>query len=146
MVGLLTGALGKTQRLRPCPASCRPDATGACRDFPRFAPPAFSPARNENRQPWKGRNGFANPTLLPKDEIQEVSVDMRAIAYRFGAGHRLRLDIASSSFPRLARNPNSGESSLAGTHPRVATNRVHYAPSSSYLELDVMDADAPAGR
>ena len=92
------------------------------------------------------RNGFANPTLLPKDEIQEVSVDMRAIAYRFGAGHRLRLDIASSSFPRLARNPNSGESSLAGTHPRVATNRVHYAPSSSYLELDVMDADAPAGR
>ena len=92
------------------------------------------------------RNGFANPTLLTKDEIQEVSVDMRSIAYRLSAGHRLRLDISSSSFPRLARNPNSGETSLAGTHPRVATNRVHYAPSRSFVELDVIDADAPADR
>jgi len=94
------------------------------------------------------RKGFAIPTLLPKDEIQEVSVDMRSIAYRLSAGHRLRLDISSSSFPRLARNPNSGETSLAGTNPRVATNRVHYAPSRSFVEIDVIDAvaDVPAAR
>ena len=92
------------------------------------------------------RNGIANPTLLPKDEIQDVSVDMRSIAYRLSAGHRLRLDISSSSFPRLARNLNSGETSLAGTHPQVATNRVHYTPSRSYVEIDVIDADAPVGR
>jgi uncharacterized protein len=91
------------------------------------------------------RNGYENPALLPKDEVQEVSVDMRSIAYRFGAGHRLRLDVTSSSFPRLARNLNSGETSLAGTHPQVATNRVHYAPTLSFVELDVMGADAPAG-
>lgn len=92
------------------------------------------------------RKGFANPTLMPKDEIQEVSVDMRSIAYRLSAGHRLRLDVSSSNFPRLARNLNSGETSLAGTHPRVATNRVHYAPSLSFVELDVIDAAAPAAR
>ena len=91
------------------------------------------------------RKGFANPTLLPKDEIQEVSVDMRSIAYRLSAGHRLRLDISSSSFPRLARNLNSGETSLAGTHPRVATNRVHYAPSS-FVELNVIEADTAVAR
>jgi putative CocE/NonD family hydrolase len=90
------------------------------------------------------RNDFANPTLMPKDEIQEVSVDMRSIAYRLSAGHRLRLDISSSSFPRLARNLNSGETSLAGTHPRVATNRVHYASSRSFVELDVLEAEAAA--
>ena len=92
------------------------------------------------------RNDFSNPTLMPKDEIQEVSVDMRSIAYRLSAGHRLRLDISSSSFPRLARNLNSGETSLAGTHPRVATNRVHYAPSRSFVELDVIDAEASIAR
>ena len=92
------------------------------------------------------RNGFANPTFMPKDEIQEVSVDMRSIAYRLSEGHRLRLDISSSSFPRLARNLNSGETSLAGTHPRVATNRVHYAPSRSFVEMDVIDADASLAR
>jgi putative CocE/NonD family hydrolase len=90
------------------------------------------------------RKGYANPTLMTRDEIQEVSVDMRSIAYSLSAGHRLRLDISSSSFPRLARNLNSGETSLAGTHPRVATNRVHYAPSQSFVEIDVIDADAPA--
>jgi hypothetical protein len=36
--------------------------------------------------------------------------------HRFGAGHRLRLEISSSSFPRFDRNPNTGEPIGRHTH------------------------------
>jgi hypothetical protein len=35
----------------------------------------------------------------------------------FAAGHRIRLDVSSSNFPRLERNPNTGEP--VGSHTKM---------------------------
>jgi putative CocE/NonD family hydrolase len=68
-----------------------------------------------------------------------VTVDMRSIAYRIEKGHRLRLDITSSSFPRLERNLNTGGDNYNETVPRTATNAVHHGPDvDSYLELSAL--------
>jgi predicted acyl esterase len=68
-----------------------------------------------------------------------VSVDMRSIAYRIAKGHRLRLDVTSSSFPRLERNLNTGGNNYEETTGRNATNSIHHGPDvESYLELPVV--------
>lgn len=50
------------------------------------------------------RDGFAAPRLMTPGEVVEARVTLRDIAYLVRAGHRLRLHVAGSSFPRLARN------------------------------------------
>jgi predicted acyl esterase len=57
-------------------------------------------------------------------------------------GHRLRLQVTSSSFPRLERNLNTGAANNAAeTRTVVALNRIHHSPEAlSYLELPVLAA------
>lgn len=89
------------------------------------------------------RDGIARPSPMPIDTPVEVSIDMRAIAWRLPVGHRLRLDLSSSSFPRLARNLNDGGDPASAEVARIARVRVlHGGAQPSVLELDVLaDAD-----
>jgi putative CocE/NonD family hydrolase len=91
------------------------------------------------------REGFAAPSLLEPGKPVEVTVSMRSIAYTLPAGHRLRLHLASSSFPRLERNlQNGAENPHQESMPNIARNRVfHGAGLLSYLELPVIE-DAQA--
>lgn len=50
----------------------------------------------------------AGPQLLKRGVVYRLEIDMWATANRFRAGHRLRLDISSSDFPRFDRNANRG--------------------------------------
>ena len=67
-------------------------------------------------------------------------VDMRSIAYTIPRGHRVRLQITSSSFPRLERNLNTGARNNADESAmRVALNRVyHDVAGASFLVLPVL--------
>ena len=87
------------------------------------------------------RDGYSQPVLMQLGRRYEVMVDLRAIAYMIPKGHRLRLQVTSSSFPRLERNLNTGVANNADeTRMVVATNRVHHGPDDlSYLELPVLD-------
>ena len=86
------------------------------------------------------RDGYRQPARMEPGRHYEVTVDLRAIAYLIPKGHRLRLQITSSSFPRLERNLNTGNPNNADeTRMVVATNRVHHGPNAlSYLELPVL--------
>jgi predicted acyl esterase len=74
-----------------------------------------------------------------------VVVDMRSIAYTFPRGHRLRLQVTSSSFPRLERNLNTGAANNSDeTRSQPALNSVyHDAGAVSFLELPVLPAPGP---
>jgi hypothetical protein len=54
------------------------------------------------------RNLDGEPELLEPGHIYRLEIDMWATANRFRAGHRVRLDISSSDFPRFDRNNNRG--------------------------------------
>jgi putative CocE/NonD family hydrolase len=89
------------------------------------------------------RAGFDRPRPLVPGTPATLVVDMRAIAYEFAAGHRLRLDIASSSFPRLERNLGTGGDNALETQGRPARNRVlHGGDRLSWIELPVLPAAA----
>jgi uncharacterized protein len=55
------------------------------------------------------REGFEAPILVEPDRVYEYRIDLVATANEFATGHRIRVDITSSSFPRFDRNPNSGK-------------------------------------
>jgi putative CocE/NonD family hydrolase len=91
------------------------------------------------------REGFDRPRLLVQDAPTSLVVDLRAIAYELPAGHRLRLDITSSSFPRLERNLNTGGDVAHETRAVRARNRVlHGGEKLSWIDLPVLPAAAVA--
>jgi uncharacterized protein len=87
------------------------------------------------------REGLGAPKLLKPGEVVSAAIDMRAIAYTVPARHRLRLQITSSSFPRLERNLNTGGPEHGETQAVVAANRIHHdAANPSSVELMVLPA------
>jgi putative CocE/NonD family hydrolase len=89
------------------------------------------------------REGYDRPKPLVPGEVATLAVDMRAIAWTLPAGHRLRLDIASSSFPRLERNLGTGGNNATATQVVLAHNRVHHGGERlSWIELPVLPAAA----
>ena len=54
------------------------------------------------------RDSKTHPALLTPGQPVEITIDVGATSNLFKAGHRIRLDISSSNFPRFDRNPNTG--------------------------------------
>lgn len=81
------------------------------------------------------RNGYEHPSLLLPGEIYEVEIDLRDIAYQFKAGNRIRLHVASTSFPRLERNLNTGRANFSETEIRPAEINLHSDPAAPSVLL-----------
>ena len=78
-------------------------------------------------------------SLITPGEIYEVEVDLNATSNYFAEGHKIRVEISSSNFPRIERNLNTGESNYLGTTFIKATNRVLIGGEyASYIELPVI--------
>jgi len=71
------------------------------------------------------RNGFEREELLEPGEEVEVTIVLPPTSNLFAVGHRIRIDVSSSNFPRLERNPNTGEPIGRHTHTVRAENTVH---------------------
>ena len=72
------------------------------------------------------RNSKEKPELMNPGEVYKLMLDLWATSNVFKAGHRLRLEISSSNFPRFDRNLNTGESAAVSTHFVKATNTVYH--------------------
>jgi uncharacterized protein len=88
------------------------------------------------------RNSFTEPELLEPDAVYELRLDLWATANVFLPGHRIRLEVSSSNFPRFARNSNTGGEIAreAAEHYRPAINRIfHDAAHLSCLILPIIE-------
>lgn len=84
------------------------------------------------------RNSFESPELMEPGKKYRIEIQLPAVANRFTAGHRLRLDISSSDYPRFDVNPNTGGPVFRDRTHRIATNALHFGPateSSLYLQV-----------
>jgi hypothetical protein len=85
------------------------------------------------------RRGFQREEVLAPGKVYEFAIDVGALAHTFLPGHRLRLDISSSNFPRFDRNLNTGEPLATGSRMEVAHQSVyHDRKHPSHLVLPVM--------
>jgi len=72
------------------------------------------------------REGLGAAKLMEPGETVPVSFQLYPTSNVFAAGHRLRVLVTSSSFPRFDPNPNTGEAIGRHTHTIVAHNTIHH--------------------
>ena len=86
------------------------------------------------------REGFRKPAFLSAGNVYELDVDMEATHSYFDVGHRIRLDVSSTSFPRWDRNLNTGGSNFDETEALVASNKIYAGGSRlSFLSLPIVN-------
>jgi hypothetical protein len=72
------------------------------------------------------RNSAETEEFMNQGEIYRLSIDLLATSNVFKSGHRIRLEISSSNFPRFDRNLNTAENPGTSTHMVKATNMVYH--------------------
>jgi putative CocE/NonD family hydrolase len=72
------------------------------------------------------RNSLENEELLQPGEIYEIEIDLGATATAIPAGHRLRLEVSSSNFPKYDRNPNTGEHPWEAVEYQKTTQTIYH--------------------
>jgi putative CocE/NonD family hydrolase len=64
---------------------------------------------------------------MEKDKVYKVTLQPLNTSNYFDAGHRLRIEVSSSNFPRFDRNLNTGGSNYDEVKGAVAHNAVHHS-------------------
>jgi len=87
------------------------------------------------------RNGFEHPKAIVPNEVDEYVVDLHTQNYRFLKGHRIMVQVQSSWFPLIDRNPQTFVPSIFAAKDsdfRTATQRIfRSARTSSYVLLPI---------
>jgi uncharacterized protein len=87
------------------------------------------------------RDSLKTAKMLVPGQPQEFTIEMYPTSLVFRRGHRIRLDISSSNFPRFDVNPNTGEPLAQHRGTRVALNSIYHDPQHpSRIVLPVVPA------
>lgn len=93
------------------------------------------------------REGIDHTVWIEPGKVYEITLDMEATSNYFAAGHRIRLDISSSSFPRWDRNLNTGGRNYDESTGVIAINTVaHSSRYPSYLFLPELPEEKTASK
>jgi putative CocE/NonD family hydrolase len=85
------------------------------------------------------RNTSERPEVIVPGQVYKYTIDLWATSNVFKKGHRLRLYVSSSNFPRFNRNPNTGEPMLGASRLVNARQTIyHDGKYSSALTLPVI--------
>jgi putative CocE/NonD family hydrolase len=85
------------------------------------------------------RKSLAKPELLKPGEVTAFKIDVGVTSNVFLKGHRVRVEISSSNFPRFDRNPNTGLPIADEKELRTAVQTIHHDHAhESYLKLPVV--------
>jgi hypothetical protein len=89
-------------------------------------PNGFAQNLTEGIQRARYRSSREKPEFMSPGEVYKLTVDLWATSNVFLAGHRLRLELSSSNFPRFDRNLNTGEEQGFASRLVKATNTIYH--------------------
>jgi uncharacterized protein len=85
------------------------------------------------------RESDTNPSLIEPGKIYRYEIDLGVTSSLFHAGHRIRLEVSSSNFPRFDRNPNTGHRFAQDAELSIAKQTVyHDKERPSHLILPII--------
>ena len=83
---------------------------------------------DESIQRMRYRDGYDKPLAwMESGKVYKVTLQPLTTSNYFEAGHRLRIEVSSSNFPRFDRNLNTGGNNYDETRGAVAHNVVHHS-------------------
>ena len=85
---------------------------------------------DETIQRVRYREGYDKEVFMEKNKVYKVDLTPMSTSNYFKKGHRIRIEISSSNFPRFARNLNTGGNNYDEKESVTAQNKVHH--SSKY--------------
>ncbi len=98
---------------------------------------------DETIQRARYREGYDKPPVwMEKDKVYKLSLQPMTTSNFFPAGHRLRIEVSSSNFPRFDRNLNTGGNNYDEASGVVAHNAVHHSKQyPSHITVSVVKRD-----
>lgn len=94
---------------------------------------------DETIQRVRYREGYDKEVFMEKDKVYKVDLTPMSTSNYFEKGHRIRVEISSSNFPRFARNLNTGGNNYDEKEGIVAHNQVHHSKSyPSQIRLPIV--------
>jgi hypothetical protein len=94
---------------------------------------------DESIQRVRYREGYDKaPVFMEPGKVYKVTLQPIETSNYFDVGHRIRIEVSSSNFPRFDRNLNTGGHNYDESTPVVAHNQIHHSaqyPSSLTLSV-----------
>jgi hypothetical protein len=93
---------------------------------------------DETIQRLRYRDGYEKETWMEPGRVYKVAMQPMTTSNYFEAGHRIRIEVSSSNFPRFDRNLNTGGRNFDEAEGVVARNSIHHSrryPSSITLSV-----------
>jgi putative CocE/NonD family hydrolase len=85
------------------------------------------------------REGFGKMVWMKPDEVYKVEINLFATSNYFAPGHRIRVQVSSSNFPRFDRNLNTGGNNFDETEYIIAKNTIYHSKKyPSHIILPVI--------
>ena len=83
-------------------------------------------------------DGILRRAYAPQASPSEITIELWPTSMLFLRGHRIRIEVSSSNYPRYDRNPNTGGNIVTETMPVAATQTIYHgadAPSRIILPV-----------
>lgn len=85
------------------------------------------------------REGFDREVFMDEGGVYKLKITLHATSNYFAPGHRIRLEVSSSNFPRFDRNLNTGGNNFDETEWTIAKNTIHHSKKySSHILLPII--------
>jgi hypothetical protein len=81
---------------------------------------------DETIQRVRYREGYDKEVWMEKGQVYEIQLTPMSTSNYFEKGHRIRIEVSSSNFPRFDRNMNTGGNTYDETKGIVANNSIHH--------------------
>ncbi len=94
---------------------------------------------DETIQRVRYREGYEKEVFMEKDKVYGFKLTPLSTSNYFAAGHRIRIEVSSSNFPRFERNLNTGGNNFDESVGVVATNSIHHSKKyPSVIQLPIV--------
>jgi hypothetical protein len=100
---------------------------------------------DETIQRARYRNGYNQPiAMMEPGKVYQIAFQPMTTSNRFAPGHRIRIEVSSSNFPRFDRNLNTGGNNYDEATGVVAHNRIHHSKQyPSTIRVSVVRSPQP---
>jgi len=94
---------------------------------------------DETIQRARYREGYEQEVFMETGEVYRLDLTPMATSNYFAEGHRIRIEVSSSNFPRFARNLNTGGNNYDEKEGVVARNQIHHSATyPSQIRLPII--------
>ena len=94
---------------------------------------------DETIQRVRYREGYEKEVFMEEGKVYKVDLSPMSTSNFFKKGHRIRIEVSSSNFPRFTRNLNTGGNNFDEKKGVVAHNKIyHSAEYPSFVRLPIM--------